>query len=344
MNSDTQTQDDASSETETQLTALNSMEHVRASVSAIETAPDTASNSELTSRTTSSTDPDSFDFGSVMSIDQAVSMQIQADILTQLQDIYRFFIRIGVVEEADVSFSAREFTHAQLEALKNSNCSPGTITFLKQLPRSTEPINLDWNSPIINWFNNSDEEDMSNFVDLRNGHGRSSPATSNLKFSEIPLTEWHPDSLGFHWVVDVEEGTLSRRYLRSSTKNEEGALPNEHTDAGQISADEQPQQSASVDGLDWHGDAIHLLGEYLTDLENLEMIPIKLWTEHDIKPGFVTQSESVYEDVKAKLLEYGWLDKFKREQWIRDLPGLVEVWKGEKVTRLEQADEVVQAQ
>jgi hypothetical protein len=338
MNSDTELDDDTSSEGESYSTAPDSnWTDMQTSVAEIAATLNTTPNAEATTTsTTTNPIPDFTTFGSDMSLDEAATLAIQTPMLAQIRALYRFFIRIGTLDSSTVSFSPRVYTYAQLRAINWSIHSPDARTFFKQLPHCTEPVMLDWNSPAVEWFHNADEEDMPYFVDIRDGRGCDAVPGNELdvlKASELPLTVWRPGSLGFHWVVDVEEGTLSRRYL-GGLRAEEGGEAGE-----QMSEGREDRKGAGVEGIDWHGDATHLLSEYLKDLENLEMIPIKLWREDMISPGFVTRSESVYEDVKEKLYEYGWPDEFKRDEWVRDLPGLVAGWKAEKIRRLEVAQQ-----
>lgn len=120
---------------------------------------------------------------------------------------------------------------------------------------------------------------------------------------QIPLTRYRPSESGWRIIFDANRGKVDLE------------MP-----VGMITRD-----------------ASMFFRHIQTALNDLTYIPIKHWVDVD-NVAFVTEANRIYSDVKEALTEvYGWPEAFRREDWIRDLPGLVEVWR-EKDASLEKAD------
>jgi hypothetical protein len=277
-----------------------------------------------------------------LSVDEAASTIMTRDVVSQLNDIFKFFIRIGALEADEVSFGPHKFEEYEEDILRSEGYDRKTIFFMRSLPRTTKSINLDLNSPYISYFSQrklsvSDfrelEEDdrVPRTLDLRNGkavYEWPEETPDYVGGTSLPLTQWLPGSMGYHWVVDVEDGTLSRRHFAAELDEEETEMLNKFKEAkakakvskkGDKKKDEEVPQG-------WHDDAVFLLTEHYKALENLDMIPISLWKMDDMNPGFVTRDEAVYKHVKMALFAYGWPKEFKRARWVQDLPDLVKGW------------------
>lgn len=255
------------------------------------------------------------------------------EIAEQVKSIYEFYVRIGVLDDKDMDFGPRNFVPSQHNPY--AFFDDDAIALLELLPWPTSPINFDWNSPALSWS----KVPLFHYAtgqlyigQLKRRKHLPFYLSPDLKPSEIPLTEFKPGSLGFYWVINARTGIMRRIYLTDPIEEEDRWVDEDEDDASTY-------EKQSSEEMDMEGPAVELLSEYLTRLESLETIPIRLWVESKIKPGFVDKTESVYEDVKAKLYAYGWPYAFRREEWVRNLPGLVARWKTQKVAHLESMEE-----
>ncbi|ETN42075.1 uncharacterized protein HMPREF1541_04014 [Cyphellophora europaea CBS 101466] len=256
------------------------------------------------------------------------------EIATRLNFIYRFFVRIGAVEESKISFGPHDFTYAHNKALENAGLSYQAITLLKMIPWPTEPLNLDWDSPAVNWSTILTYDENTGELDPCCGFGeRRLPfgLPGDLKPSELALTQIKQWSLGYLWIIDADTGSLCRKNLFNESIQED-TWQEDDSDKWGSDRDEEQAECKIIgkpidDDSEWSGDAVELLDTYVARLENLETIPLKRWNFGIVNPGFVTKHEPIYEDVENKLYEFGWSDAFQRDDWVERMPTLVQLWK-----------------
>ncbi len=222
-------------------------------------------------------------------------------IAATLSKIYQSLVQIGYITTSEVSWpKGRDDSVLHCNWLE-AGYSDLAIDLIKQIPWMTTGDQLVWNSPDINFSLEGDIEESRHpvqaYVDMPS-FGEEFIET--ISANEVPLTLSTPGEFeGNAFVVDANTGMLQWR---------------DDTNGG---------------GREWE-DAVEELQKLYADFTSLEWVPVggKILVRCSTPlGGYFPEPE--FDKAKAGLIEYGWPDSFRREEWRRDVWESYKKWEQE---------------
>ena len=245
--------------------------------------------------------------------------QQQAAIAATLTKIYKFFIQIGYITEAEVSWPEGRVHGVLHRKWAAAGYNDIAIRFIKKIPWMTTNVwmttndELIWNSPGINFSFEYDIKESRHPAQAHHAELFSPDDLQTIQCNEVPLTLTTPGEFeGVALVIDAKTALL--------------------------------QWNNTTNGRGQWQDAVAELEKIYNRFTSLEWLPVGGKILHRcVDPFGRTHPESKFDKARAGLFEYGWPDNFRREDWRRDIDANWEKWEREERAEYQQEEAAMTA-
>ncbi|KAJ9605514.1 hypothetical protein H2200_010171 [Cladophialophora chaetospira] len=223
-------------------------------------------------------------------------MSSHLQIAHALTRIYNFFVKVGYITEDQMRWPPHSTEDLDLELCRDAGFSEEAISLLSQIPWATVSLQFQPDCMLVD-YSKAELMKASRHPDSTGSdHSATNPLLQDTMVTiAIPMNQGARS-----YILDARTGNLLIGWAVEMNDLE----PN---------------------------DAVEFLDDMYNKLTSLNLIPVgdEIFDGEDVDAGLQEGENSIYAKAKTALLEYGWPDTFRTEDFRRDIWDLREEWDNE---------------